>query len=512
MMKAKLLYLNKKNAFSCVIGIIAVIIAATVQAQNYPFTNLPTNVNATLDVKTSSHEPFRNALLGYNIFGFDSSTEKDFIHQFDPRTIRFPHGLWANWYDWRIDKTRLFGVEEFSYLFQKTSTKTTKVDFANSLPSAENATRKIGIDGLEELNKERKNSKYKSGYDVVWTFNMSADGTDFTQSPETVAFYDNLISRGFEVKIVELGNECFYPGQRSSIIPNTSDFILRAKSMSKALKAKDPNIQISIPLLRRSSPPNPDWNADLTQDTTYYDAVTVHTYIGSDPDNAANTDNAYSTALTARKSLATSTNTFVRPFSKDKPIWLTEWGVKSGGPNAASALGMADCYLFMAENQNIYQRANWFSVNGKLNSFVAWEKNEKDNSNRSKIKYPLEKTLYGATYEILRSVFEESSLLSSTMATADLVEAVKAVSARAVTKNGKTTIIVLNMTDKIVPFTLKIDGTVYNDKFTHNAMSFDNVSQQRNIPIDENPLRKIKKGSGDITLPPLSINTIVLGK
>lgn len=503
---------QKKHLCICILVFLFFATAEKTLAQNYPFTNLPTNVTATLDVQTSSPEPFRNALLGYNIFGFNSSADKDFIHQFDPSTIRFPHGLWANWYDWRIDKTRLFGVEEFSYLFNKTSTKTTKVDFASSLPTAEKATRKIGIDGLEELNKERKKSKYKSGYDVVWTFNMSADGTDFSQSPETIGFYDDLISRGFEVKEVELGNECFYPGQRSSIIPNTNDFISRAKSMSKALKAKDPNIQISIPLLRRPSLPNPDWNADLTEDNTYYDAVTVHTYIGSDPDNAANTDNAYSTALTARKSLATSTNTFVRPFSKDKPIWLTEWGVKSGGPNGASALGMADCYLFMSENQNLYQRANWFSVNGKLNSFVAWEKNEKGSGNGAKIKYPLEKTLYGATHEILRSVFEDSSLLSSTMITTEMVAGVNAVSARAVTKNGKITIIVLNMTDKIVPFTLKIDGKTYKKDFTQSAMSFENVSQERNIPIDENPLSKIKKGKGAIALPPLSINTIVLDK
>ncbi len=509
-MRTKIIFDKISKGF--LIAVFVMTTANQTQAQNYPFSNLPTNVTATLDVQTKSAVPFRNAILGYNIFGYTTTSDKDFIHQFDPATIRFPHGLWANWYDWRNDVTRLFGVEEFSYLFNKTSTKTTKVDFASSLPTAEKATKKIGIAGLEELNNERKKSKYKKGYDVVWTFNMSADGTDFSQSPETIGFYDDLISRGFEVKEIELGNECFYPGQRSSIIPNTNDFISRAKSMSKALKAKDPNIQISIPLVRRTSLPNPDWNADLTEDNTYYDAVTVHTYIGSDPDNAANTDNAYSTALTARKSLATSTNTFVRPFSKDKPIWLTEWGVKSGGPNAASALGMADCYLFMSENQDLYQRANWFSVNGKLNSFVAWEKGYQNGEKRTRIKYPLEKTLYGATHEIIRSVFEDSSLLSSSMTTSELIAGVNAVSARAVTKNGKITIIVLNMTDQTVPFIFKIDGTVYNDKFIQSAMSFENVSQERNIPIDENPLSKIKKGKGAIALPPLSINTITLDK
>lgn len=43
---------------------------------------------------------------------------------------------------------------------------------------------------------------------------MSADGTGFNNgSPESMAFYDDLISRGFEVKAIEMGNECFYPSQ-----------------------------------------------------------------------------------------------------------------------------------------------------------------------------------------------------------------------------------------------------------------------------------------------------------
>jgi hypothetical protein len=289
-------------------------------------------------------------------------------------------------------------------------------------------------------------------YDVVWTLNMSADGPDFNNgSPETVAFYESLIERGFDVDIVEMGNECFYPSQRSSIIPNATEYIARAKSMYTALKAKDPNIQLSIPLLRRGSFVNPDWNADLTKDMDYFDAITVHTYIGSDPDDAANSDEAYSTALTARKSLESSTNDFVRIYSGDKPIWLTEWGVKSGGPNAASVLGMADCYLFMAENQDIYHRANWFSVNGKLNSFLVWDGNN--------IKYPLQKTGYGSTHEILKAIFENSILLESIVTTTNLVPGVKAVNARAVTKDGTTTVFAINLSDKPAVFNLNIDGS-----------------------------------------------------
>ncbi|MDW5288132.1 carbohydrate-binding protein [Formosa sp. PL04] len=479
-------------------------------SQSYPF-DLPNTVTATLNVETNLQEAFRNPLLGYNIFGFNSSTDKDFINTFNPNTIRFPHGLFANWYDWRQDKSRVFGTETFDYIFRKQETRTTEIDELHAINIFDTNNMKVGIDGLAQLNSDKKAANQGQGYNVVWTFNMSADGTNFNNgSPETVARYDDLIARGFEVKDIELGNECFYPGQRSSIIPNATEYIARAKSMSQALKARDPNIQVSIPLLRRGSWVNPDWNDDVTQDLTYFDAVTVHTYIGSDPDNAANTDDAFSTALTARKSLETSTDAFVRIYTGNKPIWLTEWGVKSGGPNAVSALGMADCYLFMSENQNIYQRANWFSVNGKLNSFVTFEDYVVNGNTRSRIKYPLEKTVYGATHEILRSVFENSMLLESSMNTTILEDDVKAVSARVVTKNGKTTVFVINLTNKSVPFTLKMDGTTYNGAFMHKAMQFDNVAQERNLPINEDPQTLIKDGSGAITLPPLSINTIAL--
>ncbi|MDW5288128.1 carbohydrate-binding protein [Formosa sp. PL04] len=496
------LFLSPKNHFALLMFL--VVFSFKIQAQSYPF-EISENITATLEVQTENKEPFRNPLLGYNIFGFNSEKDKDLIREFDPTTIRFPHGLFANWYDWRADKTRVFGEETFDYIHRDDEPKETTIDHIDAINTFDNNNIKVGIDGMTQLNAEREIAQ-GTGFDVIWTFNMSADseaGADTTESPETVTRYEDLKARGFEVKDIELGNENFYPGQRSSFIPNASDYIARAKSMAKDLKAKDPNIKVSIPLLRRGSWVDPNWNSKLTQDLTYFDAVTVHTYIGSDPDNSENSDHAYSTALTARKSLETSTNDFVRVYTGDKPIWLTEWGVKSGGPNAASVLGMADCYLFMSENQNIYQRANWFSVNGKLNSFVEFDGNN--------IKYPLEKTAYGLTHNILKNVFENSTMLSSIMTTENLEEGVKAVTARVVTKNGKTTVLVLNLTDKSVPFTLHLDGEKYTENFIHKAMHFDNLGQERSLPFEADPMDTIKEGSGEITLPALSINTIVLG-
>ena len=487
------------------------LLTLSVFSQEYPF-NLPTNMEATINITSSKTEVFNNLLLGTNTHHFSTAKEKDLINKLKPITIRFPHGLWANWYDWRRDVTRLFGEESFQYEQGVNKTiKTKKPDLLANIKIFDTNNIKVGIDGLTSLNATRKSQTGK-GFDMMWTFNMSADGTDFNNgSPETIARYNDLISRGFEVKVIELGNENFYPGQRSSIIPNSEDYIARAKSMSAALKDKDPNIRVSVPLLRRDSWANPNWNKDLTEDLTYFDAVTVHTYVGSDPDNSNNSDEAYITALTARKHLGNSIYNYAHKVARNKPIWLTEWGVKSGGPNAVSVLGMADCYIFMSQNQDIFERANWFSVNGKLNSHYVWETYiSPSGKERPRIKYPLEKTLFGSAYEIIRLALENTTLIDSDVEVSNLVDGVKAVNARVVTKNGKISVLVVNLSNQYVPFNINVDGEEYTDVSIHKAIAFNKIDEERTMGIDVDPLTLINQGSEGITLPKLSINIIEL--
>ena len=200
-------------------------------------------------------------------------------------------------------------------------------------------------------------------------------------------------------------------------------------------------------------------------------------------------------------------NTYVMPYiTKDgkllKPIWLSEWGVYSGGANAASALGMADVYLYMSEHQDIYTRANWFSVNGKLNSFVVL------NDKRQPAK-PYQKTLFGSTHEIMRSVFEDAQLLESTMSTAKLTgTTVNAVNARAVVKDGKTMVVAVNLTNKPAQFTLKFNGAIYRGAYVHDAMTFKTMDEERILGFDENPLNFNMRSTGSITLPAYSVNKL----
>ncbi|MBU2883537.1 hypothetical protein KO525_10040 [Psychrosphaera sp. B3R10] len=478
-------------------------------SSDYPF-ELPAQLSAKIKIDSNQQENFNNKLLGTNIFKFTSQSEQELINTFNPTTIRFPHGIWANWYDWRTDGTRVFGTDTFRYEHSDGSFKSKEIDHLSSIKVFEQNDTKVGIDGLTDLNVLRKNN-LGEGYDMVWTFNMSADGPDFEDgSPDSVERYWDLVNREFNVQNIELGNENFYPGQRSSIIPNAVEYIKRAKSISDALKFHNPNIQLSIPLLRRDNWANPNWNQDVTKESNYFDAVTVHTYVGANPDDETTSDEAYSTALLARYHLAASVNDYAKVVAPNKPVWLTEWGVNSGGANAASLLGMLDVYIYMSENQETYERANWFSVNGQLNSFLVWETyTSVSGVERPRIKYPLEKTAFGSAHEIIREVLQDAVMLGSSIETSELADGVKAISGRAITKSGKIQLLVLNLTNQSTPLAIELDTQLYSGKMTHSAMSFKTLDEERVLPIEGRPLSNLPS-TDVVTLPPFSINTIEL--
>ena len=56
-----------------------------------------------LVVNTAASEPVNNALLGYNILHFKSQREQDFVDRMNPVAMRFPDGVWGNFYNWETD-------------------------------------------------------------------------------------------------------------------------------------------------------------------------------------------------------------------------------------------------------------------------------------------------------------------------------------------------------------------------------------------------------------------------
>ncbi len=458
-------------------------------SQDYPFT-LPNTITASLNVDTDDTEPFNNKLIGYNIQGFDTQLQKDFINLVDPVTIRFPHGVWANFYEWETD-----GYQDDAY--DNRDHEDALQTFVCCISG--------DIDGIAELNTQKKNRTGGEGYDMMWTYSINFD--DGTSS---VARAQKDIGLGLEVKAIELGNEHFWRGQRSLRTETPEMYLAAASEVSSALKAEFPDIKLSLPLSWRngidSSINHTSYNNTIIGDGSFFDAISLHKYMGSDPDQAADSNTAYGLLLTAKLELEDSAN-WVRSFAPGKPIWLTEWGVSAGdNVHGGACLGMADVFMFMAENQDIYERANWFIFNRVLNAMVVV------GSNREPV-YPLQKRGYLSTYEIIQDVFRDATLMDGTVTSSAQLTvprgSVNAINARATTNEfGETKVVAVNLTDKPVTLELKFDNVVYSRNFKHEALVFDNLGVVDAVDYFSNPLQTIKEGTGTITLPPLSVSKI----
>lgn len=451
-------------------------------AQDYPF-NLPSTITASLNVETSNTEIFNNKLLGYNIEGFNTRTEKDFLELVNPVTIRFPHGVWANFYEWQDDTYQ-----------QDDYDNGTHQNVLNTYVSSI----KGHIAGIASLNRD-KIARDGFGYDMMWTYSIN-----FDDGASSVARAKKDIELGLEVKAIELGNEHFWKNQRSNRTALPSDYLREASAVSTALKTDFPDIQLSIPLGWRRS--QGGYNSQIIGNGNYFDAITVHKYLGADPDEPGQSNTAYSSLLTAKLELEEDVNWVRDNYAPGKPVWLTEWGVSAGSDvHGAACLGMADAYLFMAENQQIYDRANWFSFNRVLNAMVVV------GSNRQPV-YPLQKRGYLSTFEILQDVLRDATMLKGTLTSSAQLStsrgAVNAVNARATTKDGQTNVIAINLTDKPIEFELKFDNVMYAGNFKHESLIFDNVGVVNAIDYNENQLSLVKEGSGKIILPPLSVSKI----
>ncbi|GAA4814693.1 carbohydrate-binding protein [Litoribaculum gwangyangense] len=455
------------------------------EAQSYPF-SLPETITASLDVQTSNKEPFNNKLIGYNIQGFKTQTQKDFLKLVNPVTIRFPHGVWANFYKWQTD-----GYQDDAY--DNRDHEAALQTFVCCI--------KGDIDGIAELNEDRKAMYNGKGYDMMWTYSIN-----FDDGASSVARAQKDIGLGLEVNAIELGNEHFWLGQRSLRTATPEMYLSAASEVSSSLKAAFPDIKLSIPLSWRKT--HEAYNNIIKGNGNYFDAISLHKYMGADPDVPGESDSAYSSLLTAKLQLEEDAN-WVRSFAPGKPIWLTEWGVSAGSNDnvhAAACLGMADVYLFMAENQDIYERANWFIFNRVLNAMVVLDTNKEP-------LYPLQKRGYLSTYEIIQDVFRDATMLDGTVTSSSQLSvsrgSVNAINARATTNEfGETKVIAVNLTDKPVTFELKFDNVVYTKSFKHEALVFDNLGVVANIDYFSNPLQLIKEGTGTITLPPLSVSKI----
>lgn len=440
---------------------------------------------SVLVITTAASEPVNNALLGYNILHFKTERERDFVDRLDPVAMRFPDGVWGNFYDWETDGFTNHGHEH----------SRSKV-YAPVLAKWKERGIKGGFTGLTKLNGKKK-QRDGAGYDIVWLYNAAFDSPD-----KNVARMQDSIDKGFVVRDIELGNEQFWLTQCSTQTLTPEGYRDAARGISQALKQANPEARTSVTLSWRSQ--HDRWNKVVVDNGQYFDAISLHKYSGpgkADPED----DAQLKTVLAGRKHLADSAE-YVRSFAR-KPIWLTEWGLNAGADaNAAAALTMADCYLYLFENQDVFHRANWFSVNGKARSFVAIGKNRRPVE-------PVQKTAFGCVHEIMRSIFENADLLSTTVDTPPVDTGAgtgDTVTARAVKKDGRLIVCAINLSDQ--PSQLAITVDQYNEPvlLSHEALAFNAMSETILLDLDDNPLKLIKPSNQRINLAPLSINKIVI--
>jgi hypothetical protein len=438
-----------------------------------------------LVINTAASEPVNNALLGYNILHFKSKREREFVERMNPVAMRFPDGVWGNFYDWETDGFTNHGDEH----------RRSHV-YAPVLAKWKERGIKGGFDGLTKLNNQKR-KRDGAGYNIVWLYNAAFD------SPEkNVARMQDSIEKGFVVRDIELGNEQFWLTQVSNRTLTPEGYRDAARGISKALKKANRDVRVSVPLSWRKQ--HDKWNKIVTANDRYFDAISLHKYSGSGKDEPKD-DVKLKTVLAGRKHLAESA-AYVRSFAK-KPIWLTEWGLNAGtDAKAASALSMADCYLYLLENQDTFHRANWFSVNGVSRSFVTIGKNRRPVE-------PMQKTAFGCVHEIMRGIFEDADLLSTTVKTGRLdtgAGIVDAVTARAVKKDGRLIICAINLSDQPSQLAIKIDQNKKLAVITHEALAFNSLGETILLGIEDNPLKSIEVTNKPIILSPLSINKIVM--
>ena len=443
---------------------------------------------ATLSINSSSTITANNLLLGANFGGFSSAEEKKIVRFLKPVTVRFPSGVWSNWYNWENDMSEYDPNDTYDI-----------GDFhRNVMDTWRRNNTKAGFPGLKTLHDDLQ-------FNTIFTYNINYD-----TPAKSVARLQDSEAKGFDVNYIELGNELFWLDQRSGRVATPIQYFFTVSPIAAALRAAKPGVKLSVPMGWRTSQASYNTQIAIFGDS-YFDAISLHKYI--DPErrdgNVVKSPETYKTVLTPRIELQKSTK-FVSDFAPGKPIWLTEWGV-SCGYNAASYLGQADAYMYLFENQDVYERAEWYGLTTVLNAMYSFTDEEVDNGGRPiRSLSNMRKTGFGLVYEILREVFEDSEIHETSISTRILADGVNAVEAKAVTKNGETVIFAVNKTVRSVPFRVNLDGTIFKGSQKHETLSFKSLQDNKVLGLDESALTPVSEGTQIVVLPPFSVNKITL--
>ncbi len=438
-------------------------------AMEYPF-KISAPVEASLHVDPLVKRAVEPMLLGLNCSwpeglygktGFNNPEAKKLIRAFRPVALRFPHGVWANFYDWESDGRRITDNYETPY-----------DDAVKDHPNL-----KYGFQGFHSLHAEL-------GFDVIFTWNVNYD------SPEKGARrLLDLREKGFRADRIELGNEIFWKTQRSEAVSDESKYIAVSKAHTAALKEIDPAIQVSVPVHWRDARTNP-WNLALKGES-YFDAVTVHKYVH----NMEKTKGAEE-ALSARQEILGMVSDMEKIFP-GKPIWLSEWAVGCQDERL-SIIGMMDAWLTILDHPQSFAIADYFQMNAEQ-ALIRYDRKTGTHT----------RTGFGVAYEILRSVFFQSEIIASSIKSTKIGNDLNGVSAMAVQRDGDVFVLAINLTNRSADFRIEFNNNITPMNVSHETYI---PESDESIGMNHNVLEKIAgpESGSTIILPPLSINRIQL--
>lgn len=430
----------------------------------HPISSTPAAARLEIDLsKTRVIDPM---LLGLNCswpeglygkIGYENPHAEELIRQFKPVALRFPHGVWANFYDWESDGRRM--------------TDSYKTPYDSAVK--DHPELRYGFKAFHLLHEDLD-------FDVLFTWNVNYD------SPEKgVRRLESLREKGFKAGRIELGNEIFWKTQRSEAVSTEEKYIEVAKSHASALKEKDPSIRVSVPVHWREALSNP-WNLAL-KDQNWFDAVTVHKYIQQTPE-AKEAGEIFAARLEMLKMADEIQQVF-----PGKPIWLSEWAI--GAQDETSAiLGMLDTWLAILEHPEIFALSNYFQMNAE-HALINYDKKTGTHTRSG----------FGAAYEAIRIAFYNSEWIETKIQSQKISGGPNVVSAAAAIREGRITVFAINQSDHPVPLTIDTGKTENCSPKIHRTLRLKN---DLSFAMDEKVFQDILPGTSGAMLPSFSINLI----
>ncbi|MYA69362.1 hypothetical protein F4009_06230 [Candidatus Poribacteria bacterium] len=325
----------------------------------------------SLEINTRDAQPLRQALYGFNtnmISGDYGYLDADFVEltkTLAPKTLRFPGGTVGNFYHW--EPGGFFENEMASTLNPKLNQR----NKGNYVKLQKRRNGEILFDDFMQL----CNTLNITPVVVV---NL------WTGSPEeSAAWVSYAKDNGYAVKHWELGNEYYLPHYLNKY-PTVETYITEAKKHAAAMKAVNPDIKISVcatPIgfhkegwLVKTQ--QRKWDKGLAEDTSFYDAYTVHVYAYKAVRKKEIEEMRGYLIGWIHFAVSEALDYYQKLFP-DKEMWITEWNIANPANRVANthlhAMYVGDFFVKMLTMPNVTQ-ANFHVITGPGKGFPVFSR------------------------------------------------------------------------------------------------------------------------------------------